>query len=66
MYFSFACNYIVVEQVWGETWVACSLKLTAIGRLILAQHTRRSVVARRVETIKKKLLRTPYVGIVVA
>ena len=53
MYFSFAYNYLVVEQFWGETLVACPLKLTAIGRLISAQHTRRSVVARRVETSKK-------------
>ena len=48
-----ACNCIVLEQFWGETWVSWSLKLTAIGRLILGQHTRRSVVARCVEMSKK-------------
>ena len=55
IYFPFACNYFVVEQFWGEAWVACSLKLTAIGRVILAQHTRCSVIVRRIERSKKLL-----------
>ena len=53
-----------MEQFWGETLVACPLKLTAIGRLISAQHTRCTAVARRVETSEKNSSELFHVGIV--